>query len=238
MYTPLADSTQLLLNTPTPTPIVPVSGPITVTPPTSSSSNPGGFAEFGLHTPLLVSLTAVLGVTVVAIAVVLCWMRQSRRLREPLASGRARPGTNRVAAGLRHPGLAIEADIGQISVQQKRTGRTATVVTSPVLAPRAGSISDDSTIVVQWGGGPGKEVYQVAAAAAEGGIGAARPPTIRSTADTDGGSVRAPSLRARFYAFFAGARTGGGRVSGSVEDGRDAPPAYEPHVLPEYGAWA
>lgn len=233
-YTPLADSTQLLLNTPTP--VMEVGRH--VTPSTSSSSNPGS-VKLGRPTELLVSLTAVLGVAVLAIAAVLCWMRRWQHARGPRATrapGRTQLGAHSVAAGLRHPGRANEADVGQ-TAQQARTGRAAAAATRPVLAPRVDSISDDSTIMALEGC-PSKAVYQVTTAGAEGGVGTVRPPTIRSTADTDPGSVRAPSFRARLYAFFAGTRTEGRWVSGSVEDGRDPPPAYEPHVLPEYGALA
>lgn len=129
-----------------------------------------------------------------------------------------------------------EADNGQ-KAHQTGIEHAATIATSSVPTPRIGSISDDATIVALEGV-PSEKVYQVAALGSERGVGAEKPPTIRSTAATDLGSVRAPSFRARLYAFFTGTRAGGGWMSGNVEDGRDPPPAYEPHVLPEYGSLA
>ncbi|KAL1940445.1 hypothetical protein VTO73DRAFT_9017 [Trametes versicolor] len=214
-YTPLADSTQLLLNTPTPAPIMQMERPATLSP--SSSSNTGP-VQLSLPTALLVSLTAVLGVAVVAIAAMLCWMRQWKHAKRPRAlraHGRGQP--------------AYETGIE----------RAATIATSSVPTPRIGSTSDDATIVALEGL-PSEKVYQVAARGPERGVGAARPPTIRSTAATDPGSVRAPSFRARLYAFFVGTRAGGGWMGSNVEpeDGRDPPPVYEPHMLPEYASLA
>ncbi|KAL1940443.1 hypothetical protein VTO73DRAFT_9015 [Trametes versicolor] len=165
-------------------------------PASSSTVISSGSSSSGGHlTKVIVSVSTVLGVAVVALAVLLCWMRRRWR---------ARP------------------DSGQAARQARRAAlndRDAATVTTSVRA-RIGSVSDDSTLV-SVGGNLGKETQASDNFPADG---APRP--FSTTASS------APSLSQRLYAFFAGART----RAGSLSSGGDPPPAYEQHVLPEYGA--
>ncbi|OJT11266.1 hypothetical protein TRAPUB_12219 [Trametes pubescens] len=108
--------------------------------------------------------------------------------------------------------------------QTRRTSPDAATVTISVRA-RVGS---DVSTIVGVGGSDGKEDQ---GDAPTGGVSRSSSTTARSAgSDTDRASLRAPSLSERLYAFFSGASTG------SLSSGGDAPPVYEPHVLPEYRA--
>lgn len=145
-YTPLADSTQLLLNTPTPAPIMQMDRPATLSPSSSSNAEP---VELSIPTALLVSLTAVLGVAVVAIAAVLCWMRQwkhAQRPRAPLTHRRGQPGTHCVRAGLGHP-----AGIMKLTTVKKptRPGLNTPPPSPPIPSPRRASAAS-ATMLRLW----------------------------------------------------------------------------------------
>lgn len=141
--------------------------------------------------------------------------------------------------------LLIVADSAQAARQTRRAASHIAETVATSIEARIGSISDNSEYtVVGHGETPGaKEGRQGDPTAG----GASRPTSAVESGEDEGraedeemgededgdqGSTRVPSLRERLREFFAGARS----ERGSVSSSEAPPPAYEPHVLPEYDA--
>lgn len=112
----------------------------------------------------------------------------------------------------------------------------AETVTTSVRA-RIGSISDNSAYtIVGVGGSVGNKAGRQGDTAT---VGTSRAASNTASSEDEGedededrGSSRPSSLRERLRELFAGMRIEGG----SMSSGEGPPPAYEPHVLPEYDA--